>query len=126
MLKHNDTEHYQRLVDVQLPAVSTNSGVGPTVAVMPFSLLNKKELFIPLDVPVMNWIASHHPVRSSVGLKRSAEHPPTDGCYWHKASNSYMARNGTNTKYFKPHCANDVSVSAAAEDAKQFRSGLGC
>jgi hypothetical protein len=126
VLKHHDTENYQSLVEVQLPSVSTEGALRLTVAVMPFSLLNTTELFIPLDVPVMNWIASHHPVRSRERVKRNAEHPPTDGCYWHKASNSYMAKNGKNTKYFKPHFASEVSVSAAAEDAKQFRSGLGC
>ena len=135
IIKRHNVANLNKCVNVVLPSFTLGGvEISEVVTQMPFDALNKSDLHIELAPSVVDWIMSKWlSVRDSDTAdtpkpKRKAVHPPVDGVYWHRAHRAYAGRSGKNDgkkwRVCKPDGDDAVSISAAADKAVDFKSGV--
>jgi hypothetical protein len=97
---------------------------------MPLHLHGKTDAKIELKESVISWVWMRFKClqqRVSRPIRRRAENPPLtgDNVFWHRTKRAYIAHpcvKGSEWKRFRPVDESVTSISAAANDARQFRS----
>ena len=134
IIKRHNVANLSKCVNVVLPSFTLGDvEISEVVTQMPFDALNKSDLHIELTPAVIDWIMSKwlsvrdNDTAETPKPKRKAIHPPVDGVYWHRAHKAYVGRSevdGKKWRVCKPDGDDAVSISAAADKAVDFKSGV--